>query len=107
MSTQDRNIGAILDDLYASEINASISWLWDGGIDVKLGDPLSGYEAEGKASTFAEAAAWLRDQACTHYPDSEFARKYGSTSNVLPSDAAGWPPRSGDDWISAGKGEYE
>jgi len=78
MSTQDRNIGAILDDLYASEINASISWLWDGGIDVKLGDPLSGYEAEGKASTFAEAAAWLRDQACTHYPDSEFARKYGS-----------------------------
>jgi hypothetical protein len=27
--------------------------------------------------TFAEAAAWLRDQACMHYPDSEFARKYG------------------------------
>jgi hypothetical protein len=29
--------------VYASEINASISWLWDGGIDVKLGDPLNGY----------------------------------------------------------------
>jgi len=27
----------ILNDLYASEINASISWIWDGGIDVKLG----------------------------------------------------------------------
>ena len=42
-----------------------------------LGDKLSGYKAEGKVSTFAEATAWLRDQACRHYPDSGFARKYG------------------------------
>jgi hypothetical protein len=62
----------ILDDLYASEINASISWLWDGKIDVKLGDEMNGYKAEGKVSTFAEAAGWLRDQACQHYPDSGF-----------------------------------
>jgi hypothetical protein len=66
----------ILGALYESEINASISWLWDGGIDVELGDPLNGYDAEGKVSTLAEAAAWLRDQACRHYPDSGFARKY-------------------------------
>jgi predicted RNA-binding Zn ribbon-like protein len=80
MGTRDRNaldVEAILNDLYASKINASISWVWDGGIDVKLGDPLNGYKAEDKVSTFAEAAAWLRDQACTRYPDSEFARKYG------------------------------
>ena len=25
------DIETILDDLYASEINASISWIWDGG----------------------------------------------------------------------------
>ena len=42
--------------------HASISWLWDGGIDVKLGDALNGYKAEGKVSTFAEAATWLRDR---------------------------------------------
>ena len=71
MSTPVRtglDVEAILNDLYASEINASISWLWDGGIDVKLGDPLNGYKAEGKVNTFAEAAAWLRDQACTQLP---------------------------------------
>jgi hypothetical protein len=34
----------ILISLYASEINASISWIWDGDIDVKLGDPLNGYK---------------------------------------------------------------
>jgi hypothetical protein len=67
----------ILSALYESEINAAISWLGDGGIDVELGDPLNGYDADGKVSTFAEATAWLRDQACRHYPDSEFARKCG------------------------------
>jgi hypothetical protein len=36
----------ILSALYESEINASISWLWDGGIDVQLGDELNGYDAE-------------------------------------------------------------
>jgi hypothetical protein len=66
----------ILQALCDSEINASISWLWDGGIDVKLGDELTGYDAEGQVSRFAEASTWLRDQACQHYPDSGFARKY-------------------------------
>jgi hypothetical protein len=66
----------ILNALYESEINASISWLRDGGIDVALRDELNGYDAEGQVSTFAEATAWLRDQACKHYPDIGFARKY-------------------------------
>jgi hypothetical protein len=66
----------ILSALYESEINASISWLWDGGIDVMLGDELNGCKAERKVSTFAEVTTWLRDQACMHYPDSGFAQKY-------------------------------
>jgi hypothetical protein len=80
MSTSDRkglDIEATLNDLYASEINAEISWFWDDGIDVKLGDPLIGYDAEEKVATFFDAVIWLRDNACSHYPDSEFARKYG------------------------------
>ena len=47
----------ILRALYESEINASISWVWDGGINVELGDPLNGYDANDKVSTFAEATA--------------------------------------------------
>jgi hypothetical protein len=66
---QDRiNAEAILGDLYASAIDVEIAWLWDGGIDVRLGDPLNGYKAEGKVSSIAEAAVWLRDQTCLHYP---------------------------------------
>jgi hypothetical protein len=66
----------IISDLDASEIEGSIAWTGNGGIDVKLGFPLYGYGVE-KVRTVAEATAWLRDQAITYYPDSEFARKYG------------------------------
>jgi hypothetical protein len=70
------NLEEILQDLYDNEINAAISWLWDGGIDVGLGDEMNGYVADGQVRTVREAAAWLRDEACKHYPDSGFARKY-------------------------------
>jgi hypothetical protein len=68
----------ILVSLYASAISVSISWIWDGDIDVKLGDPLNGYEAEGKVGTVTEAADWLCDQAVRHYPGSEFARQFAA-----------------------------
>jgi hypothetical protein len=45
---------------------------------VKLGDPVKGYAAIGKASRMPEAVGWLKDRACQQYPDSEFARKYGA-----------------------------
>jgi hypothetical protein len=60
----------ILISLYASAINVSISWIWDGEIDVKLGDPLDGYKAESKVGTVTEVAECLRDQAVRHYPAS-------------------------------------
>jgi hypothetical protein len=65
----------IISDLYASEIDGSIAWTGNGGIDVKPGFPLYGYCAE-KVRTVAEATAWLKTQATTYYPDSEFAQKY-------------------------------
>jgi len=39
------DLALILQRLYDSEINVCIQWLWDGGIDVKLGDDMNGYEA--------------------------------------------------------------
>jgi hypothetical protein len=74
------NIEEILAALYKSEINVSISWFWDGGIDVKLGDPLNGYGAEDQVLTLNEAADWLRENAVRLYPDSDFARRYARGS---------------------------
>ena len=65
----------ILITLYASGINVSILWIWDGDIDVKLGDPLNGYKAE---DTVTEIADWLGDRAVRHYPSSEFAKQFAA-----------------------------
>ena len=35
-----------LQKIYDSEINIRIGWLWDGGIDVRLGDEVNGSLAE-------------------------------------------------------------
>ena len=42
--------------------------------DVRLGDHLNGFIAKGKVETWAEAEAWLREQALAHFPDSKFAQ---------------------------------
>ena len=66
----------ILTDLYDSAINVDISWMWDGGVDLALGDGVDDYDAEGSVSSVSEIAEWLRSNAVRCYPNSEFARKY-------------------------------
>jgi|SRR6516164_9435919 hypothetical protein len=93
MSTPDRNgldTEAILNDLHASEMNASISWLRNSRIDVKLGDALNGYDAEGKVDTLAQAAEWLQDKALMHYPRSAFARKYAALDRADVNTGTRW-----------------
>ena len=93
MSTPDRtrlDIEAILTDLHVSNINASISLSCDRRIDVKLGDLLSGYDAQVQVSTLAEAAEWLRDKALMHYPRSEFSRKYDGFDQAHVNNGMCW-----------------
>ena len=37
---------SVFQELYDSEINFSISVLWDGGFELKMGDNLNGFDAE-------------------------------------------------------------
>ena len=72
-------LSAVLQALYASEINVSVSSFWDGGWRVQLGDDWNGIDAERefRNDELDEAAKWLIDQAVAHYPDSVFARTVG------------------------------
>lgn len=72
----------VLEDLYDSEINCGLSSFWDSGFNVWIGDEANGYAARANVDPhdrdpawLRNAAAWLRDQACALYPDSEFARR--------------------------------
>src|SRR5947207_650875 len=69
-------IFAILQGLYESEINCSISSGWDSGWSVKLGDRTAGYKAEGMFVNLLDGARFLREQAIRHYPHSVFATMY-------------------------------
>jgi hypothetical protein len=76
-----QKIGVFRQMLSTSEINASISRIWDGGFRVTLGEPK---RAEGWAfPSIGAAVEWLRDQAVAHYPESEFARKYAGFGDSL------------------------
>jgi hypothetical protein len=47
------DLAAELQKIYDSEINVTIRWLWNCGIEVRLGDQVNGFLAE---ETFAHAA---------------------------------------------------
>jgi hypothetical protein len=51
------NIEIVLKNLYASEINCSISSFWDAGWNVKLGDEMNSFAAESNFMT--EHAVWV------------------------------------------------
>ena len=42
-----------LQKIYDSEINLSISWMWDAGFDLKLGDEFGGFVVEGQVRRVA------------------------------------------------------
>ena len=69
------NLASHLQRIYDSEINVSISWFWDGGIDVTLGDGANAFVAEASLKEAKDILPWLQTQIRRHLPDSEFARE--------------------------------
>lgn len=65
---------SILQQLYDSEINATIGWFWDSGFDLAIGDTMNGFKERGRVDTWEEVEVWLADKAIEHYPDSDFAK---------------------------------
>lgn len=63
--------------MYDSEIHVDIGWLWDGGIDVSIGNS----EATGHVQTVAEVLPWLQQAIAKHLPESKYnVERLGGTS---------------------------
>src|ERR1700704_287932 len=60
--------------IYDSEINVRISWLWDGGIDIRLGDEVNGYLAEENVASTGDIVLWLQESIAHFYPHSTYAK---------------------------------
>jgi hypothetical protein len=61
-----------LQKIYDSEINVHLSWLWDGGIDIKLGDEMNGFQAETNLQSMTDIVPWLQTAIHKHYPTSTY-----------------------------------
>lgn len=64
---------SMLQPLYDSEINFSLSSFWDGGITARLGDEMNGFVAVETFEKVHDAEMWLLNIARIKFPDSKFA----------------------------------
>ena len=89
------NLAAELQKIYDSEINVEIGWLWDGGMDVRLGDRMNGFLAEENVGSVAEIPPWLQEAIAHFYPDSEYARSLEAEARERAARRVFAPPRAG------------
>lgn len=68
----------VLQALYRSEINASVSSFWDSDWNVQIGDEINGFKVSKgfRNEALDDAAAWLVAEAKSAYPDSDFAKSW-------------------------------
>ena len=67
------NLGAVIEALYESEINCSVTTFWEAGIIAQLGDEMNGFVAQQECQTTLEAAEFLDRAARHHFPESAYA----------------------------------
>jgi hypothetical protein len=89
------DLAAELQRIHDSEINVSIRWLWDGGIEVRLGDEVNGLVAEETFALVAGILPWLQQAIAHFYPDSAYARSLDDEVRQLAAQRLFKPPRDG------------
>ena len=57
-----------LQKIYDSEINLSISWMWDAGFDLKLGDEFGGFVEEGQVRGVEDILPWFQEAIASTIP---------------------------------------
>jgi hypothetical protein len=65
---QYANAGKRTPEKYDSEIHVDIGWLWDGGINLSIGNN----EVTGNVRTVAEVLPWLQAAIAKHFPTSKY-----------------------------------
>ena len=84
-----------LQEIYDSEINIEIGWFWDGGIEVRLGDKMSGYLAEENLTSTAEIILWLQEAIARFFPTSTYASTLDAEVRERAERRIFHPPRVG------------
>src|SRR5581483_4986577 len=89
------DFAAELQAICDSEINIEIGWLWDGGIEVRLGDRMSGFLADETCRLLAEIVPWLQGAIAHFYPNSAYAQRLRPELRDEASRRLYLPPQRG------------
>ena len=73
----ENDLATSLQRIYDSEINVRLSWLWDRGIDVMLGDEMNGYVVQKNVRILGDVLGWLQEAIAHFYPESQYAMSLG------------------------------
>jgi hypothetical protein len=84
-----------LQKIYDSEINVRISWFWDCGIEVRLGDDMNGYLAEETVKCVAEIVPWLQEAIAHFYSNSTYAASFDAEVRERAAQRLFRPPKIG------------
>ena len=84
-----------LQKIYDSEIDIRISWLWDAGIDVWLGDDVNGYVAQENVRSLAEMLPWFQEAITHFYPASDYAKSLAEDVVERARNRIFMPPQVG------------
>jgi hypothetical protein len=83
-----------LQKIYDSEINVKIGWLWDGGIENRLGDDMNGYLAEEAIRMATEMCSLAARGDCSFLPGIVLrALTQPGTQGARSSSRRRWAPR--------------
>ena len=90
------DLAVALQKIYDSEINIRIGWLWDGGIEIRLGDDVNGLHlAEETVGTVAGIVPWLQVAIAHFYPESIYANSLSPELRERATQRLFQPPRIG------------
>jgi hypothetical protein len=89
------DLGIELQRIYENEVNARIGWLWDGGIEVRLGDEVNGFLAEETVEFVADIVPWLQETIAHFYPTSSYAASIDSEIRERGAKRLFQRPKSG------------
>lgn len=60
-----------LQNIHDAGIGVSITWLWDGGVDVRLVHKTGIVAAEGNVNAVANVVAWMEGAIKKHFPEGQ------------------------------------
>jgi hypothetical protein len=84
-----------LQKIYDSEINVHFSWLWDGGIDVWIGDEMDGHLAQKTLATASEILPWLQEAIAHFFPSSNYSASLSTELRERAPRRVFAPPKIG------------